>query len=376
MRSNYLENLIAIAFGITLAAVLLEVFLRIYNPFPTRIKGDKIILPANRKYVFENIHVAGLDTYIVHTKNALGFRGEENEAANFNGRTKVFVVGGSTTECLYLSDGQDWPNLAGEKIRKSIPGLWLNNAGLDGHSTFGHTLLVQDYLLKLKPDYIVFLVGTNDVERADLDKFDSMHIRNYSKHRNWKGKLVEHSELANLVHNFYAVYKANDKNITHFSFKLSQADTFELPASERQKALAMQQEFLPKYRQRIDNLIKICQQNNIKPVFVTQPYLLGFGTDAATGANLARIKIGKRDGATQWQILQLYNSVTIQACNERNIPVINLADKMPKQSVYFYDQAHFTKAGARKVAEIVAAELLPYMLAAENAFANKQNTIL
>ena len=44
MWKKYFKNLLALGFGVLAAFILLEIFLRIYNPFPTRIKGDKIIL--------------------------------------------------------------------------------------------------------------------------------------------------------------------------------------------------------------------------------------------------------------------------------------------------------------------------------------------
>ena len=40
--------------------------------------------------------------------------------------------------------------------------VWLNNAGLDGHSTFGHEILLRSHIIKLKPDMIIFLTGIND----------------------------------------------------------------------------------------------------------------------------------------------------------------------------------------------------------------------
>ena len=52
-------------------------FFRVYNPFESRVKGDKIVLPANKKYVIRNNILKKLDKNIIRTKNSLGFRGEE-----------------------------------------------------------------------------------------------------------------------------------------------------------------------------------------------------------------------------------------------------------------------------------------------------------
>src|ERR1700744_4755728 len=57
--------------------LLLEVALRIYNPFHLRLKGDKIILPVNQKLIITNHINPKLDSVIVDTRNSLGFRGPE-----------------------------------------------------------------------------------------------------------------------------------------------------------------------------------------------------------------------------------------------------------------------------------------------------------
>ena len=50
--------------------------LRVYNPLGFRIKGDKIILPINKKEIIHHEHGLGkLDRVVVHQSNSLGFRG-------------------------------------------------------------------------------------------------------------------------------------------------------------------------------------------------------------------------------------------------------------------------------------------------------------
>ena len=50
--------------------------------------------------------------------------------------------------------------------------MWINNAGLDGATTYRHLILMEDYLIKLRPKVVLFLVGINDVGAGDLDKAD------------------------------------------------------------------------------------------------------------------------------------------------------------------------------------------------------------
>ena len=139
-----------------------EILLRIYNPFEFRVKGNKINLPVYFNYKIEIKDTKRLNNFVVHTKNSIGFRGEE-APKTFEDYLTIIAVGGSTTECFLIADGQDWPTILGEKLKKSFNLIWINNAGLDGHSTFGHNVLMQDYIVKIKPKVVLFLVGINDL---------------------------------------------------------------------------------------------------------------------------------------------------------------------------------------------------------------------
>lgn len=131
--------------------LFLELLLRIYNPIPTRIKADEIILPINQKYVIKNSYISKLDKEIIHTKNSSGMRGPE-KPDNFDRYISIIAIGGSTTECFYLSDGKDWSSLLMKKLNSASNKFWLNNAGLDGHSTFGHKILLQNHVSTMKPN--------------------------------------------------------------------------------------------------------------------------------------------------------------------------------------------------------------------------------
>ena len=61
-------------------------------------------------------------------------------------RLTIVTVGGSTTECLELSSDKTWPLVMEPKLKKDFKSVWINNAGLAGHSTYGHLVLMQDYL--------------------------------------------------------------------------------------------------------------------------------------------------------------------------------------------------------------------------------------
>ncbi len=57
--------------------LMMEVALRIYNPFHFRLKGDKILLPINERETIINRINPKLDPVTAITRNSLGFRGPE-----------------------------------------------------------------------------------------------------------------------------------------------------------------------------------------------------------------------------------------------------------------------------------------------------------
>jgi lysophospholipase L1-like esterase len=346
---------------------ILEGLVRIYSPFDLRLRGDKIVLPVDRTYCYKNDTIRGLDDIIINKRNPLGFRGAE-PPKNFSKYLTIVTVGGSTTECSYITEGKTWPDLVGNKLKNDFPHLWLNNAGLDGHSTFGHLVLMKDYIAKLKPKVVLFLIGINDIGINDLTDYDreNLGILTFTSGKGMLKAISAHSELLSLGLNFYRYTLAKSRGLSASDqIDLATMGQINLDRAYCEKMKTLQQEkYLPGYETRLRKLIKIVKQNSIEPVFITQPLIFGNTKDNITSIDLANIKIGPdMSGELEWEILELYNDVTRRVGKEEGIMVIDLASKMPKSSIYFYDADHFTNKGAEKVAAIIYEYLSPFLSA-------------
>jgi len=350
--------------GCLISLVILEGFLRIYNPFDLRIKGDKIVLPVNRNYSYK-ANIDGLDNIIIHKKNSLGFRGEE-PPVDFNEYLTIITVGGSTTECALISDGKTWPDRLKVMLKNDFPRLWLNNAGLVGHSTFAHIILLNDYIVKIKPKVALFLIGINDLGRSAMTDRDAENVREISiaSRTSLKGiyrSLSANSELLSLMFNFYRYSLAKSMGLVHNKVELDEMGQLELNDSYCEKMESLHKKnYLPGYEARLKEVVRICKTNGIEPVIITQPILWGDGIDCIKNINLANIKIDQNtNGKLEWEILELYNDISRNVAAKEDILLIDLATKMPKCSIYFYDGIHYTNRGAEKVAEIIYKELSP-----------------
>lgn len=370
---SWWQNLLLVGLGFILALSLVEVTLRFYNPLGFRLKGDKIVLPVNKKEIIHHEKGSKLDRLVVVHRNSLGFRGPD-PPADLPQWLSLITVGGSTTECLDLADNRTWPAVLGTKLEKDFQRVWLNNAGLSGHSSFGHLVLMEDFIIRLQPKVVLFLIGINDLGLNDPNRNDQglergLTRRSFQSLERFLASLSGHSEVASVLLNLKRYYFPKvTLRLPHP--ELDKVDLRFLPTLELRPEVRQAQkeaylaEFALPLEERIGKLIAVSRENGIVPVLLTQPSLNGYGTDPATGVNLSTVKIMDGiDGGLAWELLEVNNDITRRVGTREQVLVVDLAKELPKDSRYFYDLMHFLNAGAEKVADIVHLRLTPLLAA-------------
>ncbi len=362
---------------------LLEIALRIYNPLPFRVQGSRLVLPVHERYVFHHDHAKKLDPITYHTKNALGFRGPD-PPRDLGRRTSVVTIGGSTTECLFLSDGRTWTDELARRLSASRPDVWVNNAGLDGQSTFGHLVLLRDVIVPLKPTIAVFLAGINDVGLAESNDYDrsltaswvpwreqwTVYDTRLAGHRTpWHDEwafLANHSETFGLIENIRRMRRAKSVGFIGEEWDLASRPALALDSAAVDAAVARVRPGLDAYDVRLRDIVALTRTSGIEPVFVTQPLLVGEPTDIdpASGVNLGSVLVRPGDnGTVEWERVELYNDRTRQVAREAGVTLVDLARALPKDSRFFYDFMHYTNEGAARAGAIVAAAIAPLVRA-------------
>jgi lysophospholipase L1-like esterase len=366
-------NLLVVLCGLIAGILLLEALLQFHNPFQSRIKGDRIILVAGKKYHIENNIIKSLDPHVTVIKNSLGFRGAE-PPVDVENHLSLVTIGGSTTHCFFLNENQTWTAKLGDKLGQSFRSVWVNNAGLDGHSTYGHLALLQDYIVPLHPKVAVFLIGVNDVAANSMSASDVENVRSGIQFRSPRvllKSLSAYSEVAALVLNLYRSLTAYQAGLLHHQLDLTKQGYVDVPEEEQKKFLVRYAgKYLKAYEGRVKRIVEVSRAANMEPVLVTQPFLAGIGTDDVTGIDLERIgtadfglDVGgrKQNGQLAWDLLEVYNDVTRQVGLESKVLVVDLAKKLPKTSRYFYDFIHFTPRGAEAIASIIFESICPML---------------
>jgi len=361
MHSSILKNALTILLGIFLALVVLEVGLRIINPFEMRVRGNQIILPVNKVYELRNIQVPGLQQEVRHTKNSLGFRGPEPKEAHPEA-IRIFAIGGSTTESFYQPDGYDWPAIAENVLLANGLNVWMNNAGLDGHSTFGHNILLNDFLIDLKPDIILVMAGLNDVSRLEMDETNIRRGLQFGSRREVVTSLAHYSEIMATMLHLHRVYVASRQGLRHAFLDFSSLGEIEYPFNHIDEVLEYQEEwFLDGFRARLTAFVETSLRNEIKPVLITQATAVGFGIDPHTGIDLAAVDLGGFSGALFWSMVEQYNDVIREIAKKNDLLLIDLARELYKNTLFFYDAVHMTDAGAAETGQIIGTRLSEWL---------------
>jgi lysophospholipase L1-like esterase len=369
MKPNHLlKNLGLLLGGCLVALAVLEVLLRVYNPLEMRFRPDRIVLPVNKRYIFDNTEKfpTKLPKTTIHTKNSLGFRGAP-PPRDFRDELTIITIGGSTTECFYLSDGLTWSDLLGSQLSREFNRVWINNAGLDGATTYRHLILMEDYVVKLRPKVVLFLIGINDVGAGDIAAAEARRGHDL-KHR-WRA-LLYRREVYALGQNLWRYFMAQSRGLHHTEIDLRAAGTLaQLPAGTASRMLQnYATNSLPFFASRLEKLVKVCRDHGIEPVLITQPTLYGPGIDPVTGVNLETIKIGDQNGRFLFQAIDLYNEVTRRVARKDGVLLIDLARELPRNSSLYYDYLHYTEPGAEAVAGIVDRHLTPWLVARYPSF--------
>lgn len=180
--------------------------------------------------------------YEYYTINSLGFRNQEFNPFDKNGKIRIFCVGDSTTFGLEAADNQTYPvRLQYYLDNKNGKKFEVINSGFCSYNSQECLNLLEYELIKYKPDLFIVMAGFNDIQYT-------------SKDSSWHITKVIHDKL------YYnsMLYTLLLEKISFLSHKNPiPADIYSLKAS-------------PNYKNNIEKIIKLCKDNNIKIVFVRQ----------------------------------------------------------------------------------------------------------
>jgi hypothetical protein len=287
---------------------------------------------------------AGIATF---TRDKYGLRGEYGgDPANID----IFVMGGSTTNELYVSDEKTWVAQLDKLLAEGGYRLKAVNGGVDGHSSIAHIRSFEVWLPqipRLKPKYFMFYIGINEPGADALERFDLLEESRWWARieRTWKNN----SAINNLYRVIRGAIRARQVRVAHGRMHFNAAD---MEARwNRDPALRVQvakdwKKQLDAYEPRVRRLVQLARQWNATPIFVTQ-------TRGDYRWRKGELIGMSEDSFTQAMIHHLFNEITLKVCREEKGICIDLEQEAEFDDGDFYDHSHVISAGSRKIAEVI-----------------------
>lgn len=310
---------------------------------------------------------------VVHRVNRLGYPYDEAKARRRSARElRVAVIGGSSVESAALEEPKRWPAVLARRLGEALPGrpVTVLNLGVSAADTRAHLATVAQHAVKLDLDYMVFLLGANDLDRSDsafhpllgeeaLLQRDLPFVRalllNFQLARRLR---VLSLRLRGLEH-FAA--PPGDEHPYFRADALYRAGLPVLPTARRE----ISAEALRDYDLNIASLAGLAGTHGIIPIFLTQPMLwkpdMSPSEEAVDWLGALAVKDGRRyrvPAGEKARIMETLNRQLRATCAARGLRCIDIEPRIPRTLGYFYDSVHLNEAGAEAVAREVAEFML------------------
>ena len=272
----------------------------------------------------------------------------------------VVFLGGSTTECMYVAPENRFAHLAATKLEQSL-GLKVNglNAALSGNNSMHSLLLLLGKVVPLRPDFVVLMHGVNDI--AALTSNGTYWIKEGSL------RLIEQEKIsvgdagkvlvkALIPYTTEQLQRGAKAARGLFRVRPAQAQP-SAPASTG--APGRRAEMRRDFESSLRSFVRVATAWGITPVLMTQVYVEPTAATERSDAFVDREQLagGAPQPGNQPNLLDDFNAITREVARTEAVPLIDLARARTWRFGDVYDGMHFTDAGSKQVAEIVAAAL-------------------
>lgn len=359
-----------ISLGIVLISlVVLEIGLWVFAPIDDPYHGVKL-LGINRfigsdysanlvAFTQAEEGLPGLGGKKRFSTNNYGFRGEEMVLPKPDDEYRVFIIGGSTTECLYLDDSESVDRTLQDALAKNNPGskkIKVYGAGKSGDRSDHHISMLVHRVTQMQPDMVIVFAGMNDLS-ASIFNHDYLHrgsntrVSRFIMFRIFSTEFQIPRYLYRAAENVIPEYRGR-RVLESLTLESNYKSKIELrknaPITDKVPVLKKEE-----YRNNLKTLAGVAKGHGFKMIFMTQASTWNSKVDP-DAKNWHWMTY--RDGATYKEevmdkSLEEMNDVMREVGVELTIPVYDLARNIPKSTEYFYNDIHFNVTGARKAGE-------------------------
>ncbi len=361
--NNKLKSVLTYFFIIFITIILSLVLLELFNYLKTSKITSYYVWPPNLGYVFfpNSSIFHGISGESHFTINNLGYRGVEFN--NHENEYRILIVGGSTSECLYLDDKEAWPYVLMDLLKKTKDNkkIITMNIGKSGHGLRNNILELKYLPENYEPDLLVMMLGVNDVlfrlsrkeawEPFNESKYNNSESYTFTLHPGYTWRSTITYKICRYFDLVFKRIKPQDpfgNTLAENRLKRKNSENWlnnkvDLSAS------------LEDYEIGLKRAINLSRESNITLIFSTQPYLWKKNMSEEENSSLWMTTDFNGNFYpidTMIESMDKFNDKMLEVCMENpDIFCIDLEKEIPKTLNYFYDDVHFNEEGSRLVAE-------------------------
>ncbi len=314
---------------------------------PSQVASELSLLPNFQHEYDVKKYFKAKESKVRYARDKFGLRNACGMPKNID----ILTIGGSTTNQRYVKDESTYQAVI-EKLVLDNEGkeICVANAGIDGHSTYGHIRAFQEWfplLPDLKPKYILLYVGIND---ADF-------IRNYelvfqegshppgAKKRPIK-TFIRKTYLAQKTRPFFQYLRGETEERKFQQNTAKYQENNYVVTNLSDDTVEKVKKHVVAFRNRFERLLQLVDEIGATPICITQPH------------NYARRINGQLRGVERHShkyngldfdySLQQVNKVIYELCGEDNF--IDMYSVKINHEM-FYDAMHTTDIGSEFIGQ-------------------------
>lgn len=358
---------VLLALGSLVVSLLLaEMALRLFHPLAdpyARYKVEPLVWPNTpyvpsawqpdyRRGVRAEPGLPGIDTTLRwFSTNNLGYRGGRLSIPKPAGEIRVFMVGGSTTECFALDDAEAVTARLQAYLRQALPGrdVRVYGAAHSGDRSWDHVAMVSQRIAHLQPDVIVVFAGINDMVAGTSGRDYLMREEGSPLPRVILAKMAfSELQLGRLVH-FAVAGPETRRRVSASGVR---------PAVRYVRALPVRPFRHPPdpapYGENLATIAGIARAHGARLVMMTQATTWMSPDPRAREWHWMGSRYDRHPEPALDSAMALYNRAMVDVGARQHVPVFDLAANIPRTMDYFYDDVHFNVRGADTAARMLA----------------------
>lgn len=354
--------------------IIIEIILWKFAPVPDPFAKYKNTQPINYQYIesqfpkkvsytFEiESDLPLMDSSVTFTTNNMGFRGDSLISPKPADEFRIFLVGGSTTENLYMDDEFGFERQIQEKLQNEVYNKTVKvyNAGKSGDASPDHLAMLGERLVHLQPDLIVLFPGINDLNRLAAD-YDYLHypVLSEGPQRNWIVDLKFFLSNFQIMRRLINVLNPEEENArkgifltTNYKDKVKEVQELPLESDLPPIDLSI-------YERNIESFVGICKIQGIDLLLLTQTYTWGSPDENNLSEWHWMVGIGNKRYPEEKLAMQLnkLNESIIQVSSKDSVELLDLEKLIPKTNAFFYDDCHFNKGGIELSSDLISEKI-------------------